>query len=448
MTPAVLLAATVALTPAAPATSAAEASSSTIKGADPALLQSVRAVADRVAGIVRAPAPRTLIAVRADEATRSAEARVRAARLLPAEIAAARGRAWADIGLGMESGPSELVGSLAADLDGIAFDADSRRLLVDPGRLRDDDTKSDPDADAAASLVLTTGVAPDEPVVGHYVAHLILDGTPQGAPVTTDALLARSALSEGAANVAALLVLFGGAGLGQEVFSGAVRPDDVLDGRLVPGRLRTASPVVASFLEFVYLDGFAQAGALVRAGDFPRLAAERKTRTTTRDVLHLDRPPAAVAAIPVPDLPGGSGLELVDTDVLGEQGIVTLVSLTTGKDNLGLIAGDGWNGDALFRFEPSGAGGTGVTVWVGRFVSDEDAKDMAYALHRCLEARFTGETIEIGADGRSTLARADRVYRIEKRGVEVWLRVASPFWDAKFEGRPPQKGSQPRSHKR
>jgi hypothetical protein len=114
--------------------------------------------------------------------------------------------------------------------------------------------------------------------------------------------------------------------------------------------------------------------------------------------------------------------------------------MLTGKDNLGMIAGDGWAGDALWRFE--GAGG-GVSVWETRWVSEEEAKDFAYAAERCLQGRFPGEPIAGTADEPRVLVRTDRVLRLERRGAAVTLRVATPDWDRKLSPPPKKKGATP-----
>jgi len=411
--------------------------------ADESLLGSVRVVASRIAAIVHVDRAPGVLALRAPEATRVAEATARAERVLPPGIAAARGRAWRDLGLGSEAAPRELVAAIESDLSGMTFDAERKRLLVDPERLQEDAGHGDPSDDPDASVLLATGVAPDEPVAGHYVAHALLDPPRSDATMTTDAILARAAFAEGSANLAALILLFGGVGLESEVVAGGVHPEDALGGRLVSETMRSASPVVAHLLEFVYLDGFAQAALLAKQGGFPRLAQERARRVATRDVLHVDRLAAPAVALPEAVLPAGLGLVIVDRDTLGEQGIVTLVSLLTGKDNLGLIAGDGWVADVVSRFEPSSpgapSGDAGATVWTSRWKTDEDAADFDYALGRCLQSRFPGENPVDDPDrGGRVLARADRVYRMEKRGSEVAFRVATPEIDAKL-GPPPKK---------
>jgi hypothetical protein len=420
-----------------------------LKGGDAYLARSVHAVAERIAAIVQVNRIPTVVAVRADEAARDAEAQVRAQRLLSPALAAARGRAWSDLGFGSGIEPQALLVAIERDVPGMTFDATRERLLVDPDRMLPDSGHGDPDVDADASILLATGVAPDEPIAGHYAAHALLDGRSPDGPVTTDALLARSALAEGSANLAALTLLFGGVGLEAEVVTGSLRPEEVMGGRLVPESIRTAPPVVASLLQFVYLDGFAQAAAIARKGGFGRLAQERRARLTTRDVVHLDRPPAPRAEVLEPSLAGSLALTVVDRDSLGEQGIVALVSLLTGKDNLGLIAGDGWVADALWRFEPGPGSptkpGEGATIWLTRWASDDDAADFSYGLERCLQARFPGESLEsVPAGSGRTLRRADRTYRIERTGNQVAFRVVTPGIDVKPTPSPKKKGPPPR----
>lgn len=416
-------------------------SATTIKGADLDLVRSVRIVGDRIAGLVQVERAPSVVAVRADEETRTAASAQRAQRLLPPAYAEARGRAWSDLGLGAGNEPRNLAATLSRDLPGMTFDAGAVRLLVDPRRLLPDAGLADPDVDPSASVLLATGVTPDESVAGHYMAHALLDGARPEGPTTTDAMLARSALSEGSANLAALMFLFGGLGLESEVVSGALGPEDALEGRLVPEGMREASPVLRSMLEFVYLDGFAQASALARKGGFGRLTQERKVRLSTRDVLHVDRPPAAPGDLAAPAMPPSLGLSVGDRDTLGEQGIITLVSVLTGKDNLGLIAGDGWVADALWRFE---GGGSSATIWVTRWLTDEDAKDFAYSIERSFTSRFPLDAPEDDAvRGGRVLRRADRTYRIQKSGFEVVVTVAPAAIDAKLGPADKKKGPPP-----
>lgn len=412
-----------------------------VQRADPQLLRAVHTIAGHVAALVGGPKDPSVVALRAPRDVRDAAARARAARILALDRAAARGRAWADLGLGSEHDPADLVEALARDLQGMTLGTDGRQILVDPDLLRDDAGKADPDADDAASLLLATGLTPDEAVAAHFVTHAILDPGVREDGATTDAILARAALAEGAANVAALTLLFGGLGLESEVVSGALHPEDTLGGRLVPTVLTTSSPTVTSFLQFAYLDGFAQAASLVKAGGFRRLALERRRRGTTRDVLHLDRAPSAPQAFEAPRLPGGSPLRVADRDAIGEQGIITLVSLGTGKDNLGLIAGDGWTGDALWRLEAPGRPDGGVTLWQAKFATDEDAKDMTYSLGRCLGARFPGVEPTESPEGGSAWTANGKVYRVSRNGIEVSFRIAGVSEDLRLQEHPSKKGA-------
>ena len=412
-----------------------------IRGADPQLLATVRDLGARMAPILRTAKGPAVVALRADPATRAAEVQARAARTLPTSTAQARGRAWADLGLGEGDAPTDLNAALEADLEGFAFDRDRSRLLVDPSRLATTADASTGEGAEAEALLLATGIAPDEPVAAHYLAHLALDPELAGAAPTTDALLARASLAEGGANVAALLLLFSGVGLEREVLAGTLRPEDVLGGRLVPEGMRSAGPVTRHLLEFVYLDGFARAAALAKDGDVRRVASEATRRRSTRDVLHLDRPPRPAVTLTTPVFPSIPSLRPVDRDSLGEQGIVTLVALTTGKDNLALIAGDGWEGDALWRFEAApGSEAEGVTVWDSQWLTEEDAKDAVYALARSLQARFPSALPGELSVEATVVVRADRIYRLSRSGLGVRLRVASPSTDRSLEDTPKKKG--------
>jgi hypothetical protein len=122
------------------------------------------------------------------------------------------------------------------------------------------------------------------------------------------------------------------------------------------------------------------------------------------------------------------------------------VSLLTGKDNLGLIAGDGWEGDALWRFEPGSGSkaqaGEGATIWVTQWKTAEDADDFSYGLERCLQARFPGESLVVDPPraGR-LLRRPERVYRIERTGGQVVFRVLTPGIDSKIFPNVKKKGT-------
>jgi hypothetical protein len=418
-----------------------------VKSGDAYLDRSVRAVGDRVAAMVQLKQAPALQSVRADDGARSAEVSAKAQRLLDPDRVAARGRAWRDLGLGSGTEPRELIDALERDVPGMTIDAAGDRLLVDPGRMLPESGHGDPDVDPDSSILLATGVAPDEPTAAHYLAHAWLDGPSPASPVTTDALLAWRALAEGTANLTALTLLFGGVGLESEVVSGSLRPEEVLGGRLVPDTIRSSGPVVRNLLEFVYLDGFAQAASLARKGGFSRIAQERKSRRTTSEIIHLERAPLPVAEMAEPTLP--SPMAVVDRDTLGEQGVIALVSFLTGKDNLGLIVGDGWAGDTLWRFEPNPGGSEnqadGATIWVTRWRSETDAADFVYGMERCLEARFPGESLDVDpSPGSRVLRRADRIYRVESSGLGVVVTILSPSMDSKTRPDQKKKGTPPR----
>jgi len=113
---------------------------------------------------------------------------------------------------------------------------------------------------------------------------------------------------------------------------------------------------------------------------------------------------------------------LADRDALGEEGIVVLISTWTGKDNLGLIAGDGWTGDALFRWEPP-KGGDGVTQWITRWASPEEAADFEYAFLRGARARFPRSAPDPEAEGPHTFEGPDRTVVVQRQDKEVQVRI-------------------------
>ena len=363
--------------------------------------------------------------VRADEDERHAAASRRAAAVLPAERLAARGRAWSDLGLGDTGAPRRLYERLAEDLGPIAYDPSSRRVLVAPGRLAGTDSAPDGEDDPIDSLLLAAGVRPDEPVLAHVLVHA-LDRSRTGRDYlskTTDETLAAAAWVEGEANLVAILYLFDGLGVGGQVVERRLDPGSVLGGSLLPSGLDRLPGAVGALLDFVYRDGFDQASAAFASGGWGTVDRAAASRRTTRDVLHRDRPasPAASTAEAPAPLPG---FVLKDSDSLGEQGIVTLVSLGTGKDNLGLMAGDGWIGDLLCRFESAEDGSSpGYTVWSIRLRGEQDAEEMEYGLRRSLESRFPGREIETPSPGSSRIAIDGRAHVLERKGSDVRLWI-------------------------
>jgi hypothetical protein len=177
-------------------------------------------------------------------------------------------------------------------------------------------------------------------------------------------------------------------------------------------------------LRFVYLEGYAQATETFRSGGFAALDAAMKSRRTTRDVLHPERAPLTAPEPPAPERLL-KGRRLADTDTLGEQAVVVLVARGTGKDNLGLLAADGWVGDTLERWESeSDATGTrGVTQWTTHWATETDASDFVYAYARVMAARFPAQTIVVDDAGRRRLTSAGRTWTLARKDLTVELRV-------------------------
>lgn len=425
-----------------------------VRGAeDVELIEAVRAVAGKTATWRGARFSTPPLALRATPVQRAAVARETLDSWISPERLAARGRAWSDLGLGSAESPAEVYGALAGDIDGLALTSDGRRMLLDPERLSERDFGPVEGPDPALSLLLATGVRPDEPAVAHLADHALdLQGAPGAARETTDALLAWRAWSEGRANLLACQLLFDGIGAADVVHAPSFNPASVLQGALVPEAYFSGSAVARSLLYFVYGEGFAQAAALAKDGGAAAIARAATARPTSRDVLHPERPAAGSARTEPSAIALPAGFVLVDRDELGEQGIVTLVSVATGKDNLGLLAGDGWRSDGLFRYEPEKGSADpkagGFTVWISRWVSEAEAEDFAYGVGRVLEARFPGVPIESVGQGRRVLRAGDRIFRLDRSRDSVSVRVADRREDEFLEsssGTRPEKAPPSRS---
>jgi len=424
-------------------------------GVDQLLLDEVRRIATRVETLRGETFVRQPFAVRVPDAMRDVAAEIRAFSVMPRDRLAARGRAWSDIGLGGPQAPRELLLALAADLDGIGFDPKGNRLLVTPGRLRPEDFEPTGRQDDPADVLMATGMRPDEPVVAHLLAH-VRQRERAGRDVleeTTDRLLASAAWAEGEANLIAVAYLFTGVSVGGEVLPFLKSPASVLDGSLLPrGRDRLAG-VERELVDFVYSEGFERAAERFRSGGWEALTAAMARRRTTRDLMHPERAVMAEAVFPASPEPPRTGLRAADVDSLGEQAIIVLVSTLTQKDSLGLLAGEGWAGDRLYRWEPDDAAGgeVGITEWVTRWRSTggdpvrpaaDVAADFDYAYGRALEARFPGHSFAEPGEGVRTLVTPDRLYRIERspptnqREAEVRILVQPLAWPEPVEGPP------------
>jgi hypothetical protein len=387
-----------------------------IKGADMALLSAVRKIGERVASMRGEGFDRPPVAVRAPEELRAAAAEIRAYNIVSRHRLEARGRAWSDVGLGAPTLPSRLYLALASDVQGVGLDPGADRLLFAPDRLTESDffQESDKRDESPATLLLLTGVRVDEPLTAHLLMHLRqrerLGGEFLGE--STDALLARAAWAEGEANVLSIRYLFEGMGLEDDILESGVEPAEVLGGALVPPGIVDLGGPEAALLRFVYVDGFHQAVEVYKSDGWAGLTRRLKDDPTTRGVLHPNATFPAPHRFPEPVEPPVEGLHLIDTDVLGEQGVITLISNTTGKDDLALQAGDGWAGDRLRRWESENGGA--ITEWLTRWARPEDVEDIDYAFARSLVVRFGRESPAGPETGVRVLRTPDHVIRLER----------------------------------
>lgn len=397
-----------------------------IRGADLQLLEAVREIAGQIERVRGEPFSRPPLAVRTPDAMRQVAAEIRAFNVLPRERLEARGRAWADIGLD-EGGdlPRRLFVRLAADLDGVGFDPEGNRLLVAPDRLTVADFQPDDD-ESGTTVLLLMGVRPDEPLIAHVLMH-VRQRERAGRDVleaTTDRLLANLAWAEGEANLVAVRHLFEGMGMADEILQLPLNLEEVLDGLLLPPEISALPGAEGDLVRFVHLEGYARATEAFRSGGFAALDLAARSRRTTRDVLHPDRAPLPEAVPPSTSAPI-EGRILADADTLGEQAVVVLVARGSGKDNLGLLAADGWVGDRLERWESPGdsAGKRGMTLWTTHWATETDAADFVYAYIRVLAARFPTQTIEVEDPGRRRLEASGRIWTLARKGLAVELRV-------------------------
>lgn len=398
---------------------------------DPDLAGAVRDVAGRLREIRGAVPAKVPLAVRADPEARREAARARRDAVLPPARLAARGRAWDDVGLGRAGDAATFYLILAADLMDFVPSADGTQLLVDESRLSGADFGGEGGDAAAADLLFATGVRADEPAVAHLATHVLQDerGVPPGMRETTDATLAASAWREGEANLVALLLLYRGMGLQSEVASGTVSPGEYRGGDLIARPPSGSTAVLGRLLDFVYGEGFGSAAARLRGGGWAALEAASAGGGGTSALLHPGEPARKAVPIPPPDLALPADYRLVDRDTLGEYALGVLIAEGTGKENLGWIAAEGWDGDALFRFEGS-EGGDGVTFWRCRFRSDADAEDFRYGMARVLSGG-EGPPSEERASEQVFPAGA-RFARLFRRGTEVDIRFAPAALDAKL----------------
>jgi hypothetical protein len=395
-------------------------------GDDVGLLDEVRRIGRRVEILRGETFTRPPFAVRVPDHMREIAAEIRIYDVLSRERLEARGRAWADIGLGDTGSPRRLYLSLAADLEGLGFDPQGNQLLVAPGKLPPGDFEPTGGEDDPATVLMLTGMRPHAPVVSHLLMHVRQrERTGRDSlEDRTDRLLASSGWAEGEANLTAIRYLFAGMQVTESVMGFVKSPAEVLDGMLVPSGLDRLTGIESDLVHFVYFEGYRRAAELHRGGGWKALDDAMKNRQTTSDLMHPERDPRRRTEFPEPE-PPEQGMELVDEDSLGEQTIVTLVSHLTGKDSLGLQAGDGWAGDRLYRWEDDSGAVGGITEWITRWndAGPSSAADFDYAYGRALEARFPGRTLADVGNGERTLLTTDRIYRIHRQGAAVRVIV-------------------------
>ena len=412
---------------------------------DPDLVRSVQRIGNRWAQVRGEAFDRPPRVVRSPDEMTDVAVEARAYRVVPPQRLEARGRSWNDVGLGGPASPTLMWLTLAKDLPGIDLDPAAGRLLVSPTRLTEGDygVTADhriyvpdgtgtvhelrlDDADVkdadpgSGDFLLITGVRPDEPLLAHYLTHLrqFERYGQDSIRETTDGLLAASAWAEGEANLVSLYFLFQGIGLVRTVLTGPLGPGDFLDGQLIPEAVRTATPMDASLLRFVYEDGYDYVADRWRQQGW-QVFAEQPPRST-RALLYPERPaePVVWPAAKAPQ----EGLELHDTDRLGPQAILSLVSLWTGSAQTAFQAARGWVGDRLTRWERTPD--DGVTVWETRWENAAAAQAFEEAFRQVIRRRDP-KVIELTEppERAGLLVTRFREFRILRDATQVRIEI-------------------------
>lgn len=367
---------------------------------------------ERVSRIRGEPFDRAPIAVRATEAQQNAAIELQASFWLPEEQARARGRTWADLGLGSSEEPAQLLVAVARDLAGVALAPADGRLLVDPRILPPEDFLSVDEETPAQTLLLATGVRPDEPLLAHYLAHALQKDPVQGA-VTTDAWLAHRAAYEGEATLIAIRLLLDPMGLDPGIVD--LDPSLVLDGRLTPAGSLSPTELERRMLEFVHADGYLWARKRYATAGWNGL---KQAPRTTGAILDPTRDHAGEHD---PDTPAGpDGWQLLDRDRLGRWGIFLWISMTTGKDSLALLSIEGWQGGALERF---GGDAGELTRWTTDWSDSKSAEQFRYSIERSFGARFPGSEITGQKTEWRTCTAGESFAAWRRLGnrVELWI---------------------------
>ena len=331
---------------------------------------------------------------------------------LSEDQALARGRSWADLGLGSRETPLRLTRSVVADLPGVALAPDDGRLLVDAEILPPGDFLSIDEETPAQTLLLATGVRPDEPLLAHYLIHTLqqMDESQLG---TTDAWLARRAAREGEATLVAMRLLFDPLGLDAKKLD--LDPALVLGGRLIPAGFDSPTALEQRVLEFVHGDGYVWAQQRYAAHGWEGLKVLPQTTGAILNPAKTGGQPAELETET-----GPYGRQVLDRDRLGSFGVFLWLSVTTGKDSLALLSAEGWRGGALERLDAEAGE---LTRWITDWSDTKHAEQFRYAVGRSFEARFPDAKINGEKTGWSTLPTGDRraAWRRVNERVELWI---------------------------
>ena len=217
-----------------------------------------------------------------------------------------------------------------------------------------------------------------------------------------------------------MLYLFSAMGLTGEVIERGLRPSNVLEGRLEPD-LGGLSSVDARLLEFPYGEGYHQASQAFKRGGWQAVTDAALSRRSTWGVMHPEGGSFSACEV---DLEAGQldGFHQADQDMLGAHAVSVLIAELSGKDNLGLIAAEGWRCDELVRWELPGDPAGGITTWDTYWADAQAAKDFVYGYRRGLERRFGGKG-EKGPDGALKWRQQGREYSVTPAGEQVRVLI-------------------------
>jgi hypothetical protein len=224
-------------------------------------------------------------------------------------------------------------------------------------------------------------------LISHELTHVLQDqhwGMPTNAEPALDShsdrVLARRALFEGDAMLAAFAVLAGGH-LERETISHIGEKLGDVEGELA-SRYPDVPEIARATLAFQYDEGTAFVGWALAAGGWPAVdAVQSDPPESTEQVLHparyhatRDRPVAI--ALAGTDLLEAAGWTRTLEDTIGELQLRVLARRSLAPADAAQVA-DGWDGDRLRAF----ARGTDlVLVWMTTWDSPDEAREFAAAI--------------------------------------------------------------------